>query len=953
MPHQQPVHVLPYPPANDANIEISRFTNYFFVDSLSNDMIYYTSSSNQHMLFGTESNALSIINMSACNVKINRKLYVGAVQPYATQLAQLEIADANSNLQLVLYTSSNDRKGMYLISSNNEGKISGYDWTNNNPIHITLQSSGSNLGIGHGISNPVGLVHMRNYTNCNNIVIESGRTSDGNNEGIAIINFNGFSSNGQRRIETTKQRWRIKVDQTSTNENMQIDSYNGTDIYNYMTLSNLNFGINRANPVGRLHVLGRTVDGAGSDKTNSSNNPLTLADDSGLPMRIIHLNSNATQSAIYNYETNKNIYWGEETDLGMYAYRGRFLYVQSNIVIGNSNPNDNTAIYAYSNSSNSIKFVNHSNLLGIHFGIEEASQLDGGGGLIYNTSNAHLKFGTNNIERMRIQPNGKVNIGAVQYNSIQNGMLELSDGGSNNQFILYNNSNNKLGIYMNTSNDNARIGGWDWTNNRSVHLTFQHLGSNIGMGLGLSNPSSLLHLANDTQSNNILFEAGRYSDKTLEGVSAINFNGFTSNGDQFIRNTKNRYRIMVNQNSTSEFMKIDTMLSGTSTIYNYMVMSNQNIGINTTNPVGRLQILGRTIESTTLADRTDSSNNPLTLQDDSGQPMRIIHINTHATQSTIYNYQTGKDVYWGQSNDTGFYVFKGRRTVVESNMGINTSNLTERLNIYNGHIFMRPDVGGTSNAILTLSNLIIQASNADLVNSAYATNGRLLWRTANVDRMWLGSNGTLSINTSAPPASTTFYSTSNTDAPLFIQLDNTSAGTSAYSSLYLKNNTSGCMLFLNSSGRTSDGPANGATLRNDAGDLRLAAAGTNPYIYLQSSTGRVGIKTTTPSYTLDVVGKIAASEDVYVYSDARLKSDLQKIPSALDKVKQITGYTYKRKDITVDPDRRHVGVIAQDVQKVLPEAVSADDNGNLSVAYGNIIALLIEAIKELEQKISM
>lgn len=950
MPHQQPVHVLPYPPANDANIEISRFANYFFLDSLSNDMIYYTSSSNQHMLFGTESNHLSIINMSACNVKINRKLYIGAVQPYATQLAQLEIADANSNAQIIIYTASNDRKGMYIVSSNNEGKISGYDWTNINPIHITLQSSGSNLGIGHGISNPVGLVHMRNLTHCNNIVLESGRFSDATSEGIAVINFNGYSSNGHRRIESAKQRWRIKVDQTSVNENMQIDRFDGSTIYNYVTLSNLNFGINRENPVGRLHVLGRTVNGTG-DQTNSSNNPLTLADDSGQPMRIIHLNSNSTQSTIYNYETNKNIYWGEQTDLGMYAYRGRFLYVQSNIVIGNSNPNANTAIYCYSNSSNSIKFVNNSNLLGIHFGIEEAAQLDGGGGLIYNTANYHIKFGTNNIERMRIHSNGKINMGSVQYNSFHNGLLEIADGGSNNQFILYNNSNNKLGLYMNTSNNNARIGGWDWTNNRSVHLTFQHLGSNIGMGLGLSNPSSLLHLANDTTSNNILIEAGRYSDKTLEGISAINFNGFTSNGDQFIRNTKNRYRILVNQNNTNEFMKIDTMLTGTGTIYDYLVMSNQNVGINKTNPVGRFHILGSTIESTTLTDRTDSSNNPLTIEDNSGNPLRIIHINTHSTQSTIYNYQTGKDVYWGQSNDTGFYVFKGRRTVVESNMGINTSNLTERLNIYNGHVYMLPGNTGLSNAILTLSNLVIQTSNADLINSAYATNGRILWRTANVDRMWMGSNGTLSINTSAPPANTTFYSTSNTDAPLYIQVDNTSTGTSAYSSLYLKNSTSGCMLFLNSTGRASDGPANGATLRNDAGDLRLAASGTNPYIYLQSSTGRVGIKTTTPSYTLDVIGKIAASEDVLLYSDAKLKTDLKKIPSALEKVKQLTGYTFKRTDLN-DTEKRHVGVIAQDVEKVLPEVVNKDDNGILSVAYGNMIALLIEAIKELEEKIS-
>jgi hypothetical protein len=52
----------------------------------------------------------------------------------------------------------------------------------------------------------------------------------------------------------------------------------------------------------------------------------------------------------------------------------------------------------------------------------------------------------------------------------------------------------------------------------------------------------------------------------------------------------------------------------------------------------------------------------------------------------------------------------------------------------------------------------------------------------------------------------------------------------------------------------SDGPANSATIRNNAGDLRLAATGTNPFIYLQSSTSNVGINTTTATQQLDVAG---------------------------------------------------------------------------------------------------
>ena len=63
---------------------------------------------------------------------------------------------------------------------------------------------------------------------------------------------------------------------------------------------------------------------------------------------------------------------------------------------------------------------------------------------------------------------------------------------------------------------------------------------------------------------------------------------------------------------------------------------------------------------------------------------------------------------------------------------------------------------------------------------------------------------------------------------------------------------------------------------------------------------------------------------------------------------QIRGVTYNRNDIEGNP--RQTGVIAQEVEKVLPEVISEDNNGIKSVAYGNMISLLIEAIKELKEE---
>ena len=81
-------------------------------------------------------------------------------------------------------------------------------------------------------------------------------------------------------------------------------------------------------------------------------------------------------------------------------------------------------------------------------------------------------------------------------------------------------------------------------------------------------------------------------------------------------------------------------------------------------------------------------------------------------------------------------------------------------------------------------------------------------------------------------------------------------------------------------------------------------------------------------------------------SDIRFKSDLKQIQNALDKVKQLTGYTFTM----VESSQRSAGVIAQDVQEVQPEAVGGDPE-KLTVSYGALTGLIIEAIKELSEKV--
>ena len=142
------------------------------------------------------------------------------------------------------------------------------------------------------------------------------------------------------------------------------------------------------------------------------------------------------------------------------------------------------------------------------------------------------------------------------------------------------------------------------------------------------------------------------------------------------------------------------------------------------------------------------------------------------------------------------------------------------------------------------------------------------------------------------------------------------------------------------------------------------------------SSGNVGINTTTPGSTLHVVGdvliqtgalgvgvnpsatdgRIDAGNDIVAFStsDKRLKENITPIANALEKVRSLTGVEFDWKEETKSVhgyEGHDVGVIAQDVQAVLPEAVRTNDTGYLSVRYEKMIALLIEANKELANRV--
>jgi len=120
----------------------------------------------------------------------------------------------------------------------------------------------------------------------------------------------------------------------------------------------------------------------------------------------------------------------------------------------------------------------------------------------------------------------------------------------------------------------------------------------------------------------------------------------------------------------------------------------------------------------------------------------------------------------------------------------------------------------------------------------------------------------------------------------------------------------------------------------------------NSYVRLYYNGGS---KLETTNGGVSISGSLTASGNVTAYSDIRHKKDINKIERALEKVEKINGYTFKRKD----EDVKYTGLIAQEVMKVLPEAVVTDEDGYHSIAYGNMAGILVEAIKELKNELNI
>ena len=101
------------------------------------------------------------------------------------------------------------------------------------------------------------------------------------------------------------------------------------------------------------------------------------------------------------------------------------------------------------------------------------------------------------------------------------------------------------------------------------------------------------------------------------------------------------------------------------------------------------------------------------------------------------------------------------------------------------------------------------------------------------------------------------------------------------------------------------------------------------------------------NYKLKVNGNMYVSGYITGLSDIRYKRNISNITNSLDKIDKLNGIYYN----LLNDDKRTIGLIAQDVEEIIPEVVYTNTDDTKSIAYGNLVALLIESIKELKERI--
>ena len=452
---------------------------------------------------------------------------------------------------------------------------------------------------------------------------------------------------------------------------------------------------------------------------------------------------------------------------------------------------------------------------------------------------------------------------------------------------------------------------------------------------------------------------------------------------------KNIQNVLVNDMTTSTsiitpFISTSNLISNTATIPTIMMTGSfhathtnntianifttgGNVGIGTTSPIYTLDVTGTCDVSTSITTAALFSTNITSTN----------IVGTNMTAGTLRFNNNGSGLIWG-TNFSRIYDDGHLRIVTDDNLFFHTTNTTGCamfIGTTNGNVGIgttapahKLDVVGTIDATTyTGANIMISGSigslgsidagsqflgqaNDTIAAPSFSWTGdtntgmyrpatdTLGFVTNGAERMRVSSSGNVGIGTTAP---TTVLDIVNS-SPL-LQLRDTSG---ANGKIYFGNSSHG--VGRNASiGTLTNG--NDVTLWTNGGGASIGFATQLTERMRITDAGNVGIGTSAPGYKLHVSGDIYSSGDITAFSDIRLKENIVQLSGCLDKIDNIRGVSFNR----IDTGSKHIGLIAQEVEAEFPQLVATDLNsGFKSINYGNVVAVLLECIRELKVEVN-
>lgn len=398
----------------------------------------------------------------------------------------------------------------------------------------------------------------------------------------------------------------------------------------------------------------------------------------------------------------------------------------------------------------------------------------------------------------------------------------------------------------------------------------------------------------------------------------------------------------------------------------------------------RIQSGSDSVQATYLRNTTDTLAGDLTV---TGRINATEISTTYVTSSILYN--SGSNIFGDAASDV--HIFTGSLLTEQSISGSDI-RINEWGSVSSSLASINTTVGALSTEYSDLQNIpsgIVSASALSNVpiqgKIALSTNGVTanalsLYKLSNVDTPSFADlsltgfssvssslaslvAGTITISNDANNRVLTAVGDSTLNGEQYLTFDGstlTVGGTTVIGAFTNSNSDITGLLGGSTFGSLIEGGASGHVAvgirGNDTTDSFAIISGDGDY-YSDNTYDKLCFKVTNQGITtiggnLTVNGSISATGDISAYfsSDERLKDNIELIHNPIQKLKQIKGVSFDWNDQSTNTGH-DVGVIAQDIEKVLPELVATRDDGFKAVRYEKIVALLIEAVKEQQSQI--